>query len=32
MGVRLLFIDKQYDKYTKSWWEKLLGLIFEEGK
>lgn len=24
--------DQQYRKYTTSWWEKLLDLIFEEEK
>ena len=30
MKADLLFNHKQYDKYTKSLWEKFLDLIFEE--
>lgn len=32
MKTDLLFSHKQYQKYTKSWWDKLLDLIFEEVK
>ena len=29
MRLESLFTDKQYEKYTKSWWEKILDWIFE---
>ncbi len=29
MKLERLFTDKQYEKYTKSWWEKVLDWIFE---
>ena len=29
MRLDKLFTDKQYEKYTKSWWEKILDWIFE---
>ena len=29
MKADLLLNNKQYDKYTKSWWEKFLDWIFE---
>ncbi len=29
MRLERLFTDKQYEKYTKSWWEKILDWIFE---
>lgn len=29
MRLDKLFTDKQYEKYTKPWWEKILDLIFE---
>lgn len=32
METKLLFNHKQYDKYTKTLWEKFLDLIFEEDK
>lgn len=32
MKSELLFNHKQYEKYTKSLWEKFLDLIFEEEK
>ena len=32
MKTSLLFTHKQYHKYTTSWWNKLLDLIFEEAK
>ena len=32
MKTSLLFTHKQYRKYTTSWWNKLLDLIFEEAK
>ncbi len=32
MRTDLLFNHAQYDKYTKSLWEKFLDLIFEEEK
>ena len=27
MRLERLFTDKQYEKYTKSWWEKVLDWI-----
>ncbi len=29
MRLERLFTDKQYEKYTKSWWEKVLDWMFE---
>lgn len=29
MRAERLFNDDQYEKYTKSWWEKFLDWIFE---